>query len=150
MLWTTLTVTNTNDAGVGSLRAAIAAADQHPGRDTIDFAPSVTGTITLLSALPDLSTDIVIDGPGPAALSAARSRADGTPNFRIFTVASGAEVSITGVTISGGHEVFGGGILNSGSLTLTDCAVRGNSADGTGAGISNFGMLSLRQLYPRG
>ena len=41
---TTLTVTNTNDSGLGSLRQALATAND---RDTINFA--VTGTISLTS-----------------------------------------------------------------------------------------------------
>ena len=42
----TQTVTNTNDSGAGSLRAAIAAA---ASGETIDFAPGVNGQITLTS-----------------------------------------------------------------------------------------------------
>src|SRR4051794_31153937 len=65
----TITVTTSADAGPGSLRAAIERANQDPAPDTIDFAPSVTGTIALSNALPDLSTDLVISGPGASALS---------------------------------------------------------------------------------
>src|SRR5690348_9903749 len=60
----TITVLNTNDSGPDSLRAAIAQADMDTAQDTIQFAPAVTGTITLLSALPDLSTNILLNGPG--------------------------------------------------------------------------------------
>ncbi len=73
---TTYTVTNTGDAGVGSLRQAILNANANPGADIIDFnIPLVdagynnwTGTadswwkITLLSNLPDISEDLTIDG----------------------------------------------------------------------------------------
>ena len=62
-----------------------------------------TGTITLLTALPDLSTDIIVSGPGASALAVARSAAAGTPEFRIFTVTAGAEVTISGLTITGGR-----------------------------------------------
>ena len=71
----TITVLNTDDSGPGSLRAAITQADLDPAQDTIDFAPSVTGTITLLSALPDLSTAIILSGPGSSALTVSRSAA---------------------------------------------------------------------------
>src|SRR5262245_19999116 len=50
----TITVLNTDDAGPGSLRDAVGRANAMPGLDTIDFAPTVRGTITLLKALPDL------------------------------------------------------------------------------------------------
>jgi hypothetical protein len=146
--WTTLTVTNTNDTGVGSLRAAIAAADQHPGPETINFAPSVTGTITLETALPDLSTGINIVGPGVSAPTVARSSATGTPNFGVFTIDPGADVSISGLKITNGHGVSGAGINNSGTLTLSHCTISGNSTEGgvyitVGGGIANSGTLSL-------
>ena len=99
----TITVLNTDDAGAGSLRAAIEQANLDPAQDTIEFAPAVTGTITLLTALPELSTDIILSGPGASALAVARSAAAGTPEFRIFTVAAGAEVTISGLTITGGR-----------------------------------------------
>ncbi|WP_406698513.1 right-handed parallel beta-helix repeat-containing protein [Singulisphaera sp. Ch08] len=146
VIWTTFTVTNTNDSGVGSLRAALSIADQNPGRDTITFAPGVAGTITLRSALPDLATDIILSGPGASALTVARSSDPLTPEFRIFNVTAGANVEISGLTVSGGRVSFqnGGGIANSGTLTVTDSAFSGNSASfGSGGGIANLGTLTV-------
>src|SRR4051812_30340210 len=74
-----LTVTTTADSGPGSLRAAVEQADVNPDQDTIRFDPAVTGTITLLSALPELSTALVVEGPGASVLTVARSAASGTP-----------------------------------------------------------------------
>src|SRR5687768_8208904 len=101
-LLATIVVTNTEDSGVGSLRAALEQANLDPAEDTIEFAPAVTGTITLLTALPELSTDVIVSGPGASALAVARSAAAGTPAFRIFAVEAGAEVAISGLTITGG------------------------------------------------
>ncbi len=56
----TFTVTNTNDAGPGSLREAIASANANAGADTIEF--SVSGTLTLGSALPSLAEEVTING----------------------------------------------------------------------------------------
>jgi hypothetical protein len=56
---TTITVTNTNDSGSGSLRQALA--DANDG-DTIDFA--ITGTITLSSGELLVDKSITISGPG--------------------------------------------------------------------------------------
>jgi hypothetical protein len=64
LVLSTITVMNANDSGPGSLRAAITQADQDTTRDTIDFAPAVTGTIALLSALPDLTGADTLTGPG--------------------------------------------------------------------------------------
>jgi hypothetical protein len=52
----TYTVTNTNDAGVGSLRQAILNANAHAGADSIIFAAALNGeTISPLSGLPTLT-----------------------------------------------------------------------------------------------
>jgi hypothetical protein len=49
----TLTVTNTNDSGAGSLRQAMIDANATGAADTVGFAPSLSGqTITLDSQLP--------------------------------------------------------------------------------------------------
>src|SRR5205823_6529449 len=45
----TFTVLNLADSGSGSLRAAVLAAEAHPGPDVIDFAHNLYGTITLTS-----------------------------------------------------------------------------------------------------
>jgi len=59
-------VTNTNDSGEGSLRAAIADANANAGADTITFADSVAGTITLDPGSGQLviTDDVTIRGPG--------------------------------------------------------------------------------------
>ena len=97
-LLSTFTVNSLGDTGTGSglsgdLRYVITQVNQTPGGNTINFA--VTGTITLDSALPDLSnttglTDI--EGLGAASLTVARSSASGTLDFRIFTVDAGVTV----------------------------------------------------------
>ena len=140
-----ITVSNTDDAGAGSLRAAIETADLQAAQDTIVFAPSVTGTISLSTALPDLSTSMIIVGPGLSTLTVARSGVEGATEFGIFNVVVGIEVSISGLTITGGRGESGGGISNSGTLTLTDCTLSGNSANGgeAGGGIFNSGTGTL-------
>src|SRR5215210_1430061 len=67
-------VTNTNDAGAGSLRQAILDANANPGPDDITFNISGAGvhTITPLTPLPAATGTVVIDGytqPGAAANS---------------------------------------------------------------------------------
>src|SRR5262249_41327903 len=57
------TVTNLNDSGDGSLRAAVAATPPGGG---VDFAPGLTGTITLASPI-DVN-GLTISGPGASVL----------------------------------------------------------------------------------
>jgi hypothetical protein len=142
VLWTTLTVTNTNDSGLGSLRAAIIAAEEDPSPHTIDFDTAVTGTIELLSPLPDLSTDIILSGPGANLLTVQR---DAGGYYSIFTVASGATVTLSGLTISNGWRSNGAGINNAGTLTVNNATISGNAAssDFIGGGIWNTGTLTL-------
>src|SRR5262245_20490130 len=123
-LLSTFTVNSLGDTGTGigttgDLRYCITQANATTGDNTINF--SVTGTITLNSALPDLSnttglTDI--EGPGSDSLTVARSSAAGTPRFRIFTVDTNVEVQLVGLTITGGLDDRGGGMYNAGTLTV--------------------------------
>jgi len=120
-----------------SLREAIAAANDQAGKDTIQF--SVTGTINLTGALPDLSSNIDITGPGANQLTVRR---DTGGDYAIFTVGGGATVGISGLTVSGGSATYGGGISNSGTLVLAESAVRGNSGV-FGGGIINSGTMTM-------
>jgi hypothetical protein len=153
-----ITVTNLNDSGVGSLRAAIAQANVSSHPTSINFAPALTGTINLLSALPDLSANITLSGPGATTLTVARDTSSATPDFRIFAVDSGADVSISGLTLTGGTAVSGGGIANSGELTIDGVTIGANEAlgasgsngarrgPGVGGGLYNDGNGTLTIL----
>src|SRR5215475_13563203 len=140
----TITVTKTNDSGPGSLRQALA--DANDG-DTINFA--VSGTIGLTSDELVLDKSVTISGPGANVLTVAR--AQGAPNFRIFHIAPSRTVTIQGLTITNGYTndspVSGGGIYNDHSnVTVNRCVVTDNSARGTGGfsggGIGNYGGFS--------
>ena len=69
----TFVVSNLNDLGAGSLRAAIAAANADAfGNSTISFA--VNGTITLASDLPAVTRDVIIDGTSAPTHGAGQSQ----------------------------------------------------------------------------
>ena len=69
ILGTTLTVTNTNDSGPGSLRQAIVDANADPDADVIGFnlPDSTVQTITPLNDLPNITEPVIIDGFSAAA-----------------------------------------------------------------------------------
>lgn len=130
----TFTVMNLDDSGPGSLRDAIDQANMNPGPDIIDFQDELTGTITLTTGELLITDDLTINGPGVFSIIVSGNHA-----FRVFEIASNVTASISGLTISDG-SVPGGdaaGILNSGTLTLTNVVLSGNSASINGGGIVN-------------
>ncbi len=136
-LLATLTVTNLNDAGAGSLRTAVADARSiaFPGDDTIVFQAGLTGVIQLNSALMELNTNLDIVGPGPDVLTVSRNTA--AAPFRLFHILDGVRSSISGLTLTNGTDTptgGGGGIFNGGGqMTITNCTISNN----TGSGIFN-------------
>ena len=145
---TTITVTNGNDSGPGSLRQALA--DAQDG-DTINFDPSVE-VVTLTTAELVITKSITISA-SPQMVTV--QRASQAPQFRIFHVMPGHSVEINGLTISGGHITGdnGGGILNDNStLTIAHCTVNGNAivsakyVNNIGGGIHNSGTMTLNQV----
>lgn len=121
--------------GAGTLRQAML--DAGPG-DLIVFDPNTFGrhqVIPLQSALPDITQDLAIQGPGAELLTV--RRIEGAGEFRIFNVSSAsAHVSLSGLTVSGGRIAsFGGGIRSVGPLTLSRTHLVGNRAD-NGGGVS--------------
>jgi CSLREA domain-containing protein/uncharacterized repeat protein (TIGR01451 family) len=116
--------------GVCTLRAAIQEINALPScSNTINF--SVTGTINLSSALPDLSGYVLINGPGANQLTIRRNSGG---SYRLFNIPFGAAISFSGLTLSNGLGDEGGAMRNAGSLTVTDCALTGNQSKGTNAG----------------
>jgi parallel beta-helix repeat protein len=136
----TFTVTNTNDAGAGSLRQAVIDANTAAGADDIVFTVSPPATISLLTALPQITSPLTITGLGASNLTIQRDGA--APNFRIFDIAVSAApaVTISGVTLTNGNATIGGGINVGGVATLTvtvmDSVITSNTATaGDGGGI---------------
>jgi uncharacterized delta-60 repeat protein len=107
-----LTVTNTNDSGAGSLRQRIA--DASPG-DAINF--NVTGTIILTSGTLVIGKNLTIQGPGARLLFI---RGNGVSSV-FFINSSGITAMLDGMTITGGgaagNDLGGGGILSLGSVS---------------------------------
>jgi len=90
----TITVTNTNDSGPGSLRQALV--DANNG-DMINFDAALKGqTVTLTTAELVINKNIAISGLGANLLAV--SRAQNAPAFRIFHLMPALTVVIQGLT----------------------------------------------------
>ena len=128
-------VTNTNDAGPGSLRQAIADACN---TDTITFDLPGGGTIGLVSGELVLTKNLTITGPTTAGVTISAQ----LPS-RVLTVVGFTTVSLSNVTIVNGRAADGGGILNSGTLVLRNSLLAQNDASNSGGAIRNNGTLTL-------
>ena len=134
-----ITVTNTNDSGLGSLRQALADANDS---DTINFA--VTGTIGLTTGELLVNKSLTISGPGVGLLAV-----DGNATYRVFHIAPNKAVTISDLTITNGNANTqpvpdGGGIYNDhATLTLGNCTINNNTAFRDGGGVHNAGAATL-------
>ncbi len=133
-----LVVTQSGDAGEGSLRQAILNANSDGVDSTITF--SGVSTVTLTTAELTLANNGALTMNGGAGVTVQRD--SGASAFRIFTVLPNANVTINTVTITNGSASGGGGIYNEGTLTVNNSTVSGNSA-ADGGGIYNAGTLTL-------
>jgi hypothetical protein len=127
----TLLVTNTNDAGIGSLRQAILDANANPELDTICFGIGDGGplTIRLSSALPAIINPLTIDGTSqPGITLDATDVGAGT----VLTIAANG-CTVQGLTIANAQ---GTAIQLSGAngctLSNLDLSWSGTSRSGTG------------------
>jgi hypothetical protein len=144
-------VTNTNDAGPGSLRQAILYSNASVGiLDTISFAISGTTvhTISPNSALPTIVDRVIIDGYSQLD-ARANSLAVGNDAELKIELSGGliAETGVHGLTINGSNSTIRGLIINQFtgdgiSITGSNNVIAGNfigtNAAGTGA-LGNTG-----------
>lgn len=128
----TITVTNNNDSGAGSLRQAIA--DAASG-DIITFNGDYT--ITLTSDMLDIDKTLTIDGSGHTITI------DGADSFLAIFIFPGQTVSLNNLTVTNGYSAVAGGIYNLGTLTISNSTVSDNSSNVIAGGIYNSGILTL-------
>jgi hypothetical protein len=131
------TVTNTNDAGAGSLRQAILDANTlgapggvPSGGNAIVFASGLTGTIALASDLPLIHSNLAIEGAPGVTI-------DGGGAHRAFFVS--------------GLATTGNGVPPAITVSISDLVVRnvraqgGHGGDGGGGGLGAGGGLFVNQ-----
>ncbi len=175
---TTSSQTHTATSTTVSLVDAIDRADQRYGPASITFDPAVFAK-TQTIVLPDDSfhpqhnvfAPIFITGPSAGVIL----MGGGTNSGAVLQIAHGVTLRLSNVTVSsGGYDgirndgalfltcctisnnqgIYGGGIYNTGSLTITGSMVTGNTANyitgsrggidgGGGGGIYNLGALTV-------
>lgn len=144
-----------------TLRAAVMQASRTSGVGATIMLPAGTYVLTV-PALPgdgesngDLNLLSPASGSPPIAIVGAGSAVtiiDGNQLARVFRVHGGRIASISGVTIRNGFVTgsgasgYGGGVLNEGTLDITNAVITLNQAS-TGGGISNgIGNLNAGKL----
>ncbi|MFN8457947.1 MAG: choice-of-anchor Q domain-containing protein [Anaerolineae bacterium] len=132
----TLTVTNTNDSGPGSLRAALVAAT---AGSVIQFNLPANSTITLTGGELVVNAPVTIDGATATNLTISGNNAG-----RAFLASTA--LTITALTIRDGNASGGngGGIASTGAMTLTLTNVKVISNTATeGGGVWANGAIRL-------
>ena len=149
--------------GACTLRAAVLEANALPGADAVSVPagtyrltipgginPYPSGAVGAISITDHLS----ISGAGPGATIIDGGNYEGgvmvkmNPVFYVTGIAPAGQaptVDIQGLTVQGGlANLSGGGILNSGNLTIRNMLIRDNQASQFGGGgISNDGQLTV-------
>ena len=163
-------VTNLNDSGSGSLRAAVSEANNSSNADIIKI--QVIGTLFLEDGEMDIFQDVTIVGPGSGVFTIDASDND---SERIFDIGTEGilHVSISGMTLTNANgDNFGGAISadftelilkdvvvsncdadsggaifagNDAKLVMDNCVITGNTAFGFGGGI-RLGYDSIGQF----
>ena len=126
----TITVQNLNDSGGGSLRDALASAQNG---DIVTFKDTLSGSSVALNTRLEVTKNITLDGDldnnGTADITL-----DGQYKTSVIKVDAGTTVVFDGLVITRGLSAGNGG--NGGFA----------AADALGAGISNFGDLTLKNV----
>jgi hypothetical protein len=147
-------------AGTCTLRAAIMEANALAGHDII-LLPANQTVLYLLTRPPDtpdeeesvfsgdldIKDHLTITVQPTKVIQPGHTRTiDGNDLDRVFHIHPRVVVDIQGVIVQNGHVQHGrtgGGILNEGTLTLTNVTVRSNSSGSFSGGIANRGTLTL-------
>lgn len=131
-----ITVSNNQDSGSGSLRNAISAANSG---DTVFFSPSLAGQTIMLSSTLEIPVgkNLTIDGTGAPGITISGNNA-----VRVFLLKS-TSVNPTSLTLRGLKIIngltteYGAGVRSEhrGMLYIYDCEFRGNNAHKGGSAV---------------
>lgn len=146
-------VSNCNDSGIGSLRAAMTSAVTG---DLVDASELTCSTITLLSGQITVSADeLVFTGPGQDRLTVRNGAGDGLAN-RLFHHTGTGIFAIGAVTLADGRVIgagtspsaAGGCVLSSGTVSLGNPLAAGNNK--YNATVRNCRAIADRELAAGG
>jgi len=141
------------DGNVTALKNALNSSNTDGQNDIIILATNGIYSLTAIdngaNGLPAIASDnlqsVTIEGHG------ATIQCSSGATFRVFDIASGAIVTLHDLTITGGvalgdalSPARGGGIRNSGTLSLSGCRLTGNQAN-FGGGVENGGTLVISE-----
>ncbi len=151
LLATLMVTSNADTTNAGTLRSAVNAANAAKSPTNIELElGTAAATINLALGqlvLSNTAAVTIYDGPGQGPVTVS-----GGGKNRVFEVSAGATASISGLSITGGGGTAdrGGGLLNLGNVTLTNCTISGNTAresssefPGNGGGLANYGTATL-------
>ncbi len=112
------------------------------GSDTITLGANIDLLTLGTSPLPQITSTIVVEGADYAV--------DGGSSMRIFDVGSSGDLTVNQATLQNGStNQSGGGIINAGTVTVTDSTIANNAVlvpsgfSNGGGGIYNAGTLVM-------
>lgn len=131
-----------------TLRAAVQEANALLGGDTIsipegDYSLTLIGNAeqAALTGDLDISEGVTLTGAGADVVTI-----NGIGQDRVFDILANVTATISGVKITGGTALSsqedGGGIRNSGLLTLQNVVLKSNNASGGGGAVASYGSDS--------
>jgi len=134
----TIVVDGDGSGGTCSLADAIKAANTNSPQGNCPGGSTSTNTVdtielkvnvSLTSALPQIASDMVIDGKGHEVI--------GNGSFRIFYVGDDIKVGLTNMTISGGKADEGAGVFigKNSDVNIEQCEIYKNESTNIGGGV---------------
>ncbi|WP_170133671.1 DUF4347 domain-containing protein, partial [Undibacterium pigrum] len=155
----TITVTNLNDSGTGSLRDAVLNATGNGAADTIVFDPALfangAGTITLTSGALEVGGTSDADafsiiGPGSNLLTISGNNSSQIFRADNYAAANTSALNISGMTLTNasnttatGYSLSRGGgaiiVSSTGAVVIDHVVIKNSSSSGYGGGLSSYG-----------
>ena len=114
---------------------------------TANIIHVATGTYTEKISINRSFKNLTISGAGAKATTLQAASTSSTATNRVFTIANGQTILLSGMTIRYGKTPAnenGGGVYNgTGALTVTNCSFIDNEAASFGGGIYNEGTVTV-------